>query len=785
MWARGVSFVLRVIGRGTWNPFLRVLANQGRPSPVFFPPELIDQGLGLALTGLTNSFAFQGHAAWALPWWAEQQVRPDSDSFIPSGVNVLTVNLTHRNWTTVGSAGAPWKAMVDPCGMLTPRAFGPSWMASVGLDGATWIPSRLQAGQIEQSLGGGWEHRVATRFLVHDDLVWVSEALPVRHDHRDWVKWTHTLKWTGATPADLTFTIGLRPYNALTLGPIFRSRQKGRTWSLNHQAGLILSLQPDTVWFGKDREDPLLTEPPADPSPRGRSRNGWLAGCARWQLHLEPGQEWRLEGYALIPLDDRRLRWRSLDTSGLPAAAALAENGLVQRPDPLGFRCADPGVQTMVKALVNHLPVFDNGTHFAPGTFFYNHHWLRDSTFLALAHDLWGLHDQVASKESHWMRTQKRSGHYTSHSGEWDGTGQTLFTWMTHALLTGSDEVLFRHWRRLARGARWVARARRREGNSASPRAGLLPAGLSAEHFGPNDHYFWDNFWSLAGMDRLRLALRQWHQAPPAAQRFTRWLEQETTAYRSDLENHISRLVQLHGGILPSSPYRHSDAACIGTLVALGPLDLDLGSDLSIWARANAEFLLEHWVRDGLFYQPIIHTGGNAYLTAQLASAFQCLGDPRWLGLLQGIQAHASPTWTWPEAIHPRTGGGCMGDGDHGWACAEVLSLVRNALVREQGGHILVLPNAPEAWWRTGTLALTGCPTLAGRLTFALSPESDGTHTLTWEFQRSSLRAPWPLQLALPEGWEADVGGLGPAETPWGGRGITLQDAGRLSLQRK
>jgi hypothetical protein len=667
--------------------------------------------------------------------------------------------------------------------MLTPKAFGPSWMPSVAWDGSTWIPSRLQAEQIEQSLFEGWQNRVVTRYKIHDALAWDNEALPFRHDGHDWVKWTHKLRWAGEAPVDLAFTVGLRPYNALTLGPIFRSRQKGRSWSINRQAGLSFSLQPDLVWFGKDREDPQLMEPPAESSPRGKSRSGWLAGCARWNLRLEPGDEWCLESYALIPFNDRRLRWRSLDTEGLPVSAALAEVELMQPSKPLNFRCADPGVQTMVKALVNRLSVFDNGSHFAPGTFFYNSHWLRDSTFLALAHDLWGLHDQVAFKESHWMHTQKLSGHYTSHSGEWDGTGQTLFTWVTHALLTGSEEVLSRNWRRMERGARWVSRIRRREQNAASPRAGLLPAGLSAEHFGPNDHYFWDNFWCLAGLDRLRLALQQWERAPSAAQRFAQWLDQETTAYREDLKRHISRLVEAHGGILPSSPYRHADAACIGTLVALGPLDLDLGPELSVWARANAEFLMEHWVRDGLFYQPIIHTGGNAYLTAQLASACQCLGDPRWLGLFEGIRAHASPTWAWPEAIHPRTGGGCMGDGDHGWACAEVLSLVRNALVREQDGRILLLPNTPEAWWRTETLTLREAPTLAGRLTFTLEPQSDGTRTLTWDIRRSGLRAPWPLLLALPDGWGPE-GDHEPTETPWGARGLNLQDTGRLSLKR-
>jgi hypothetical protein len=210
---------------------------------------------------------------------------------------------------------------------------------------------------------------------------------------------------------------------------------------------------------------------------------------------------------------------------------------------------------------------------------------------------------------------------------------------------------------------------------------------------------------------------------------------------------------------------------------------LDLGPETAPWARANVAFLLDRWVRNSLFYQPIIHTGGNAYLTAQLARAMQCLGDARWLGLLAGILAHATPTWTWPEAIHPHTGGGCMGDGDHGWACADVLSLVRLALVREQAGRILLLPNAPEAWWAAGPMALTGAPTPAGRITFSLVPEGDGSHVLTRERHRTAFQAPWPLMLVLPDGWRAE-GDFAAAETPWGAPGGWLPEAGRLSLMR-
>jgi len=777
MWRRVVTFFLRLFGKSHWSPFLRALANQGRPSPVFFPPELIDQGLSFALTGITNTFAFQGHAGWALPWWAEQQLRRGSPAFIPTGVNVLTVNLTSRNWTALALAGAPWKAMVDPCGMLTPKAFAPSWLPAVACGGQTWIPSRLDPAQVDQGLKDGWQNRVVTRLKVLDGLDWRSEAMAFRHGDQDWVRWNHHLAWTGPQPLELTFMLGLRPYNALTLGPVFRSRVKRGLWSVNRQAALVLGREPEAVHFGKDRTDPLLEEPPPEAAPRGKSRHGWLGGTARWRLRLEPGQPWDLETFVLVPAEDGRLRWGSLDTGGLPAAAEAESEAWASRGAPLGLRVADPGIQTLVTALAHRLPAFDNGSHFAPGAFFYNHSWLRDSAFLAFAHDLWGLHGAVANKEEAWLATQTWAGDFRSHSGEWDGSGETLFTWCTHVLMTGDAGFLDRHWRQLGRSARWIARTRRR--NPEPGAAGLLPAGLSAEHFGPNDHYLWDNFWSLAGLDRFRQVLLLWPEAPPGARRLAAWLGSEANAYRSELQFHLARLTEKEGGLLPSSPYRPPAAACIGTLAALRPLDLALGN--GAWAPANAEYLLEHWAQDGFFFQPIIHTGGNAYLTVQLARALQCLGDPRWLNLLAGIRAHATPTLTWPEACHPRTGGGCMGDGDHGWACAEVLALVRLALVRDQAEQLLLLPNVPETWWAGGPLGLTDAPTLAGRLTFELKPADPGTHELTWRLDRTGLRAAWPLVLVLPPRWLGN-GDFEPALTPWGQAALRLPDSGRLVL---
>ena len=51
----------------------------------------------------------------------------------------------------------------------------------------------------------------------------------------------------------------------------------------------------------------------------------------------------------------------------------------------------------------------------------------------------------------------------------------------------------------IVKAADWIPRKRIK--HHKEPRVlGLLPAGFSAEHLGPNDYYYWDDFWGVAGL---------------------------------------------------------------------------------------------------------------------------------------------------------------------------------------------------------------------------------------------------------------------------------------------
>src|SRR5690606_8815483 len=98
----------------------------------------------------------------------------------------------------------------------------------------------------------------------------------------------------------------------------------------------------------------------------------------------------------------------------------------------------------------------------------------------------------------------------------------------------------------------------------------------------------------------------------------------------------------------------------------------------------------------------------------------------------------ASPTWTWPEAVHPRLPGGCMGDGHHGWAAAELLNFVRDLLVREVEGPagveaIALSSLVPERWYGQGW-DVRDAPTALGRVSYSVRWHGDRV-ALLWEVE--------------------------------------------------
>ena len=259
-----------------------------------------------------------------------------------------------------------------------------------------------------------------------------------------------------------------------------------------------------------------------------------------------------------------------------------------------------------------------------------------------------------------------------------------------------------------------------------APHAGLLPAGFSAEHLGPNDYYFWDDFWGIAGL-RAAAAMTA-DRDPGDSAGFARAAADFSTAADRSLAGCAKRLGRM---AMPASPYRRLDAGAIGSLALGYPAQLCAPDDPRL--LDSVEFLLKRCFVNGAFYQDMIHSGLNVYLTLHVAQIMLRAGDPRHLDLMDAVAALASPTGHWPEAVHPRTGGGCMGDGHHGWAAAEWVMIIRNCFVREENGCLILCAGIPARWLKQNTLISFGpAPTEFGTMELTITPAADQSIRIDW-----------------------------------------------------
>ncbi|MEN6497312.1 MAG: hypothetical protein ABFD16_23695 [Thermoguttaceae bacterium] len=696
------------------------------PSEVAVPLELLRAGVIFHSRGLINTQAIQHNLDWVWPYWVERQFNPRDSAFIPRAFSITHVNLTCRNWTAVGVPNVDLLPIVDPRGLVTPHWDGWSldgWILTEG--GLHLLPS--QSGSVQQRLDWNGELAVVTQSqaeglqLESRTSVAIELGRPVCRQI-----------WRGSSATPAWLVVSLRPYNPEGVSFIHRieldSSRSG--WTVDRRDRVLFSRPADRHLMSDYRHgDVYLKAPGGDDVFTMECEVGMATAAAMFAL--EPAAARSVE--VTIPLarsaarsgrrwfgwrKPRRPRAKHAHVEGEPISwrDALANRAVLQIPDArLAFL-----YEAAIRSLVLHTP-----GEVYPGPYTYKRFWVRDTAFLLHALLCMGLIDRVENCLPHLLARQTGTGYFLSQEGEWDTNGEALWLLWRYANLSGRRPPAA--WRDVLRsGGRWIVR-KRVPANIPSPHAGLLPAGFSAEHLGTNNYYYWDDFWAVGGL-RAAASLLEDLGDPVTATSFRREADDLLAAIDRSLKVTADR--RSWPGI-PASPYRRMDPGAIGSLVAGYPLGILPPDDPRL--LATAAVLREHFFVEGGFFQDMIHSGINPYLTLHVAQVLLRGGDPDWFELVQAVARLASPTGQWPEAIHPHTGGGCMGDGQHAWASAEWVMAIRNAFVREEGNRLIVASGIPSVWLDAGAPLLFGpAPTPWGDVIIQVKPQGDQV-SVSWE----------------------------------------------------
>lgn len=744
------KYYLQKTGKKYLTRFVDGLNHLGRPASVFFPPELLEQGLSLVLTGLNNTLAIQSNLNWIWPYWVEQQKKPEAIEFIPTGVNVLTQNLSRRNWTSIGIPGSRKEAMVDPVGMVTLEPFGWSIIPYLRFETSIFVPPLLGEKTKQHRISSN-SPVITTEYSVTSELTWHSEICPLLLEGDEVVQISQFV--TNKTTTSLSCCIGfaIRPYNVLTVGHINKLKFKNNLWRVNRKPGLLLIDKPSRYHLS-DRKlgDPLHINSQATLSNHSTvsSHSGIVTGVSEYDFDVSPGETVEIHSLGVIGKHNEHpnSKFQGITKKSLKEGqnranalwAAVKEEGLT-------ISIPDKHLEEAFYSVKCHLHVFDDGDRFTPGTFFYHDMWVRDTTFIALAFINLGFFTVVERKLRTMLNRQDKTGYVRSQNGEWDSNGQALFILLYFVKTTGNLDLLKEFYPKILKAIQWIEEQVTASRTVKTPHYGLLPAGISAEHFGPNDHYYWDNFWALAGIKAAIEAATLLHKQDDLDR-----LQKLEEVYHTDINNSLFEASAKNAnGAAPASPYRHADCASIGNLIAFSPLDI-FPADTH-WIKPTIQKIYTEHIHKGLFFQKIIHTGLNPYLSVQLARVLLYYNDHRWKDILKGILTHASGTYTWPEAIHPRTGGGCMGDGDHGWAASEILNLIRELFVVQREGHLWIGGGIENHWFTCEhDIVVKNLHTPYGTLN--LQWKTTETETLfTWSVKYNNLQNFTHFNLIIPQ----------------------------------
>lgn len=656
---------------GSIDPFtvMARVRRFGQPSEYDIPLEIVRNAMMFHARGLINTRAIQNNLDWIWPYWIERQFDPRDVSFLPRSANLSHINLTHRNWTAIGLPDLALYPLIDPRGLVTP--LHDSWSLEAWIipsQGEPLIPSRtLDARQTLDT----HEHAVTTE-TASRGLRLKSRASVVVHDGEPELR----VQYDAYAEGQAQLVVSLRPYNCEGVQFIdaIRLLADGRGWSINDAQELRFGERPQHVVHSTYAEGDVVHRLNEPPDEKIECPVGMATGAACFTLR---------DGHRALtvslPLEKAARRehgstWAR--TTWTTARATLAS-----------LRVPDARYQAIFDAAINTLIQLTAGDVYA-GPYTYRRFWFRDASLMLEALMLMGGAERARLHLDKFPNRQRRDGYFESQEGEWDSNGEVLWAMARFVDLTGT--AMPDAWSRsIISAAQWLHRFRMPEDGTAH--AGLLPAGFSAEHFGPNDHYYWDVFWAIGGLRAVAAILERTHQADAA---FCRKLAEQ---FLASVERSIQHFALRRGkGAIPASPYRRMDSGAIGVLVADYPLQLYPAGEPRI-ARTLEHFMTHNFVNGG-FFQDMTHSGVNIYLTLAIAQSLLRSGDPRWQGIVRQMMSDASPTGVWPEAIHPLTFGGCIGDGQHGWAAAEWLRWTRNAFLREEGGTLVLCSGLLPEW---------------------------------------------------------------------------------------
>jgi hypothetical protein len=645
------------------------------------------------------------------------------------------VNTTHRSWNLLGTLGEANHAVIDPRGMISPRAGSWSLDWWVGADDRWHLPSRS----------------VAVRQRLVDDSPVVETTVRVPGGevvHRAWavaagegvpVGGAVVVEIRNGSTVPVAVAFALRPFGPLGRSVIGRIDLDDTRITVDGHTALLLPRPPSRVAVGSaalgDSLGVVRSGAAVAAWPEGGVHCADGHGSAAVLFPLPHTATIRVLVPLAVPPTARRTlrRVAATDLVGSPAGAPDAER-VVAGWEVQTRRCprielleprADEALRSARRSALLHA-AGDDAVSWTDGLL-----GVFDSCSLIMALDEQGLHAEAAKLIMGLDDRIDVDGSFEQERHRPDAGAAWLVAVARHVELADDAalaRVLVGDVAKIAHRVRrdiGSGRGARRVRSSDGPSWAQDPASIRVH----------DLIWTSQGLWAASYALRVAGQAAAA---------EEVDHLRSGLAAECAAAVER------ASETGTQAIAALTALVESGADDEHSRATLA--ALVGATVRVSH---RGAVWQAAGAAGWSPRLSAAAGIARARLGDPEAIGSQRWFLEAGAPTWSWPDFVHPRTGDGCGGDGHSPTSTAAFLRLVRSMTVMEDASGLDALPVVP-AQWLGQPLEVHDLPTRWGRLSFAIR----------WHGARPAVL--WDLVPQADEGVVA-AHGVGPVTLRFGG----------------
>ena len=676
-----------------------------------------------------------------LPWWWERQLDPTSPDVVPGPES--SQNTTHRDWVLLGTTGAAERAVVDPRGAVTPWPEGWSLDWWVGAEDSWHLPSRAAA--VRQHLVGAAP--------VVETIVRVPGG-EVRH--RAWAVAAGSgipdggavvVEVENASAVPVAVALAVRPFNPLGRSPITAITLDELVLAVDGYPAIVLPKAPSRSAVGSAAVDAVT------PTMAGEATSEWPDGGARCAqggasaalLYPLPHTATLRVLLPLVPARPVASRRRSegpvaaAHPSSAPDAERVASGWEAQTQRALRMEVPEPRLADAVaaarRAALLHAAGEDVGS-WPPSVV-----GGLDTAELCVALDQHGLHAEAERLLVGFADRQGLDGSFAGEGTRADAGAAWLHALGFHVRATGDPSVAHALVGPVAKAAhhlrrRLVGRVGR-GARQAHAVPGLFPPGQSPSWLAPRvGSTYHDALWGRRGLLDAAFLLTVADQADAAAE--PRGVAEPLT------ERLLSALAAQEAW--GAGPCDGTSIGALATAIALaataeGPGGGAAGEPSTVANPGPGAFAAAldgcldaspATVRGAVWHE-VGHAGLSPRLTAWLGVARALAGRTDSAEQVAWLLEVGAPTWTWPELVHPRSGGGCAGEGHHAAATAAVLQMARRLLVAEEGSALVVLSAVPDAWLGQ-PIEVHGAPTARGLLSFALRWHGERP-ALLWELE--------------------------------------------------